>query len=214
MSIQTDIVLYCCTHARKATYDHRHVDAEVFLYAGDEIKRLRDIVRDCRKRMRELDVGGHLEQSWPDFCEDTNRLIEGVDMNKREQIDAMKSAVEEMEANEREDYEFRESDALAEIDQQDTGPLEQPKEPPERVRYEQKVARELGRLGECRQDFAMATERRLRQKTRDGIAGWDDPEWAIPEIKERLAASLLRGNPVDVANFAMFWWNKAGRPDK
>lgn len=85
------------------------------------------------------------------------------------------------------------------IAQQDIGPLEQPKEIP---------------LGECREDFAVAIERRLRQKSRDGMVGWDDPEWAIQEIKERLAASLLRGNPVDVANFAMFWWNKAGRPKK
>jgi len=100
------------------------------------------------------------------------------------------------------------------IAQQDIGPLEQPKEIPQRIRFEKKLAIELGQLGECREDFAVAIERRLRQKSRDGMVGWDDPEWAIQEIKERLAASLLRGNPVDVANFAMFWWNKAGRPKK
>ena len=42
-----------------------------------EVERLRDIVRMCRKQMRELDVGLHLMQSWPDFCADTERLIAG-----------------------------------------------------------------------------------------------------------------------------------------
>lgn len=42
------------------------------------VERLSDLVRECRKHMRELDQGGHLEQSWPDFCADTARMIEAA----------------------------------------------------------------------------------------------------------------------------------------
>ena len=47
-----------------------------------EIERLQDLVRFCRRSMRELDVEGHLEQSWPDFCADTERLIKGINVAK------------------------------------------------------------------------------------------------------------------------------------
>jgi len=39
---------------------------------------LQDLVRQCRKRMRQLDSCGHIEQTWPDFCADTERLIEAA----------------------------------------------------------------------------------------------------------------------------------------
>ena len=40
--------------------------------------RLREMVRTCRKQIRQLDVGGHMMQSWPDFCADTERWIQGA----------------------------------------------------------------------------------------------------------------------------------------
>ena len=45
--------------------------------SADEIERLRDIVRQCRKHTRLLDAGNHAEQSWSDFCADTERMIAG-----------------------------------------------------------------------------------------------------------------------------------------
>ncbi len=41
-----------------------------------EVERLRDLVRQCRRNMRELDVGGHSAQSWPDYCRDTEKMLQ------------------------------------------------------------------------------------------------------------------------------------------
>lgn len=41
---------------------------------------------------------------------------------------------------------------------------------------------------------------------------WADHEWKPPDIIEWLAAHIEKGDPVDVANFAAFWWMRlAGR---
>lgn len=41
-----------------------------------------------------------------------------------------------------------------------------------------------------------------------GRAGWDDPRWPVAEIKQRLCDHVAKGDPVDVANFAAFLWNR------
>jgi hypothetical protein len=38
--------------------------------------------------------------------------------------------------------------------------------------------------------------------------GWDDPSWTVDDIKRALIEHIDRGDPVDVANFAAFWWNR------
>jgi len=43
-----------------------------------EREKLRDLVCVCRRSMRELDVEGHCEQSWDDFCKETVMLIEAA----------------------------------------------------------------------------------------------------------------------------------------
>jgi hypothetical protein len=43
-----------------------------------EIERLRAVVHDCRKAIRQLDTDSHSEQSWAGFCKDTARLVDGT----------------------------------------------------------------------------------------------------------------------------------------
>lgn len=57
--------------------------------------------------------------------------------------------------------------------------------------------------------FAAAMKSKLRRAaTEKGRGGWDDPAWSIDEIKAALLAHVDKGDPVDVANFAAFWWNR------
>lgn len=63
-------------------------------------------------------------------------------------------------------------------------------------------------LDACVDDFADAMKRKLCQKGMQGAYGWDDPEWTREEIMQRLRDHIKKGDMVDVANFAMFAWNK------
>ncbi len=63
-------------------------------------------------------------------------------------------------------------------------------------------------LDACVDDFAEAMKRKLRQKFIEGKSGWDDPTWPIEDVIAQLAAHVEKGDMVDVANFAMFAWNK------
>lgn len=57
--------------------------------------------------------------------------------------------------------------------------------------------------------FAAEMKRKLRRAaTQKGRSGWDDPSWPVYDIKGRLLTHVEKGDPVDVANFAAFWWNK------
>ncbi len=58
-------------------------------------------------------------------------------------------------------------------------------------------------------EFAAKMKAKLRRKAIvDGKSGWDDPEWPIEDIKRQLAEHIEKGDMVDVANFAMFAWNR------
>lgn len=57
-------------------------------------------------------------------------------------------------------------------------------------------------------DFADECRAKLYGKMQQGRVGWDDPAWPIAEIKDALIEHIEKGDPVDVANFAMFWWNR------
>ena len=55
------------------------------LFKADCVRvNLQDLVRACRRTMRELDPGGHVEQNWPDFCADTERLILAAEQKEGE----------------------------------------------------------------------------------------------------------------------------------
>lgn len=56
-------------------------------------------------------------------------------------------------------------------------------------------------------DLAAAMKRKLGNKSCDK-SGWDAEDWSIEDIKRQLIAHVEKGDPVDVANFAAFWFNK------
>jgi len=39
-------------------------------------------------------------------------------------------------------------------------------------------------------------------------SGWDDPNWTIDDIKKAMIAHIEKGDPVDAANFAAFWFSR------
>jgi hypothetical protein len=53
--------------------------------------------------------------------------------------------------------------------------------------------------------FAAAMKAKLRKKHREGKRGWWDPNWhASREPQQQLLDHFLKGDMVDVANFALF----------
>jgi hypothetical protein len=66
----------------------------------------------------------------------------------------------------------------------------------------------LKALEGCVDDFAAQMKSKLRRKALEGYSGWDDPDWQRAEIIDRLKSHIDKGDMVDVANFAMFAWNK------
>jgi hypothetical protein len=63
-------------------------------------------------------------------------------------------------------------------------------------------------LEACVDDFAEKMKAKLIQKNLEGKAGWDDPDWSIEDLKRQLIDHVEKGDFVDVANFALFGWNK------
>lgn len=58
--------------------------------------------------------------------------------------------------------------------------------------------------------FAEAMREKLHHRQRQGRAGWDRDDWA-DECRMALAEHVAKGDPVDVANYAMFLWNMGER---
>ncbi len=56
--------------------------------------------------------------------------------------------------------------------------------------------------------FRNAMLSKLRRKAVEGKSGWDDPDWTKEQILEALKEHVEKGDMVDVANFAMFLWNR------
>lgn len=67
---------------------------------------------------------------------------------------------------------------------------------------------ETDALDDLIDDFISQMKMRLAEKTIEGFHGWDDPIWRTDQIKSRLKTSLEKSNMVDVANLAMFLWNR------
>lgn len=71
-------------------------------------------------------------------------------------------------------------------------------------------------------DFAGAMKKKLRKKFVEGKQGWDDPEWSLGSMRQQLVehagvsfdweTTRVQApesiDPVDVANFAAFMWNR------
>ncbi len=57
--------------------------------------------------------------------------------------------------------------------------------------------------------FADAMKTKLTEKAvYDGKTGWDDPAWTPEQITQAMRDHIDKGDPVDVANFAAFLWNR------
>jgi len=63
-------------------------------------------------------------------------------------------------------------------------------------------------LADLTKDFSEAIRVKIRKKFRDGVSGWDDPNWSEDEILEQLKMHVEKGDMVDVAALAMFLWNR------
>ncbi len=63
-------------------------------------------------------------------------------------------------------------------------------------------------LNTCVDAFALEMKKKLRQKFLEGRHGWDSPDWPKDDIRRRMYEHIDKGDPVDVANFAMFLWNR------
>jgi hypothetical protein len=48
----------------------------------------------------------------------------------------------------------------------------------------------------------------LRSYFRKGRIGWDEPGWDRDDIVKQLLAHVEKMQPIDVAIFAAFWWNR------
>lgn len=65
-------------------------------------------------------------------------------------------------------------------------------------------------LNTCVDAFAAEMKRKLVKKFLEGRTGWDDPNWTNEQIMQALKEHVDKpnGDMVDVANFAMFRWNR------
>ena len=67
---------------------------------------------------------------------------------------------------------------------------------------------EEGKLFCAVNEFTSKMRKKLQQKKEEGFTGWDDPAWPDEDIIGKIKKNLLSGDMVDVANLAMFLWNK------
>jgi hypothetical protein len=51
-------------------------------------------------------------------------------------------------------------------------------------------------------------DKMLKSYREKGRRGWDDPAWTIDQIKTAMIEHIEKGDPIDLAVFAAFWWNK------
>jgi len=56
--------------------------------------------------------------------------------------------------------------------------------------------------------FSEEMKAKLKKKFMEGYKGWDDPGWTKKQIIHALRNHIEKGDMSDVANFAMFAWNR------
>lgn len=76
------------------------------------------------------------------------------------------------------------------------------------MRYQVHNADELEVLQMLHEDFAGHIWAKIKKKHNEGVTGWDNENWTIEQIKEMLRKHIDKGDPIDIAIIAMFWWNK------
>lgn len=54
--------------------------------------------------------------------------------------------------------------------------------------------------------FAAEMKEKLLHKKREGWSGWSHTDFG-PDCRAKMLKHIVKGDPVDVANFAMFLWN-------
>jgi hypothetical protein len=68
---------------------------------------------------------------------------------------------------------------------------------------------EVAKLTLLADDFRQAILDKMILSLRSkGRRGWDDPSWTIDQIKASLIEHIEKGDPVDIAVYAAFWWNR------
>lgn len=58
--------------------------------------------------------------------------------------------------------------------------------------------------------FAAAMKSKLAEKRRQGKSGWDDPRCPTEYLAALLHEHVVKGDPLDVGNFAMMLWCRGG----
>lgn len=70
------------------------------------------------------------------------------------------------------------------------------------------MAPKYNTLPQAVEAFAITMLEKLKKKQQSRWRGWNDSGLAWPcDCRRRLREHLSRGDPIDVANFAMFLWN-------
>lgn len=57
-------------------------------------------------------------------------------------------------------------------------------------------------------EFAAAIKAKLFRKYKEGRCGWDSADWTSEQISAAIREHVERGDPVDVAAFCAFLWNR------
>lgn len=59
-------------------------------------------------------------------------------------------------------------------------------------------------------DFKDAMFEKLKRTHAEGRRGWDSDDWTEEDIEENIKSQLLCDpvDPIDIANYAMFLWNR------
>lgn len=63
-------------------------------------------------------------------------------------------------------------------------------------------------LEACIDAFAQELKEKLVSKMHRGKSGWDDSAWPKEDILKQLREHIDKGDMLDVAAFAMFFWNQ------
>lgn len=76
---------------------------------------------------------------------------------------------------------------------------------PESPRDESTELQDLDALVDA---FALALKAKLHQKYAEGFRGWNKRWFDLDQIKQHLWEHIDKGDPIDIANYALFWWYK------
>lgn len=76
--------------------------------------------------------------------------------------------------------------------------------------FNQRIDYEGTVLSDAWDKFSQLVHEKLMQNHRRGYTGWDDPEWSADDVKAAMLEHIEKGDPVDIAAFAMFWYHRKG----